>query len=137
MIRLTYDLHPFPPTGVSAVLVGLVHPRLGAPQPGDLAQRAHLPDHQSHGAAQPPRLHGAGGPQEDRRQHLQQTGAYLPPQPLESLSGLLLTTNYFTFCHGVCAVSFLTKCVSPVELHSKSEEANVPEEHSLLLWSHL
>ena len=52
-------------------------------------------------------------------------------------SVVLLTTKYFTFGNGVCVVSFLTECVSPVELHSESEEANVSEEHSLLLWSHL
>ena len=63
-----------PVSGVCGVLLGLLHPQLSAPQPHHVAQRAHLPDHQGNAAAQPPRLHGAGGPQEDRCQHLQQAG---------------------------------------------------------------
>lgn len=54
--------------------MGLIHPRFRAPQPHHVLQRTHLPDRQSHCAAQPPCLHGAGAPQEDRCQHLQQTG---------------------------------------------------------------
>lgn len=70
-----FAAHPCDPLpGVCCVLLGLVHPRLGPPQPNHVLQRAHLPDRQSHGAAEPPCVHGAGAAQEDRRQHLQQAG---------------------------------------------------------------
>lgn len=60
--------------GVSSVLLGLLYSRLGAPQSRHVFQRAYLPDCESHCAAQPPGLPGAGAAQEDRCKHLQQAG---------------------------------------------------------------
>lgn len=60
--------------GVSSVLLGLLHSRLGAPQSRHVFQRAYLPDRESHGAAQPPGLPGASAAQEDQCEHLQQAG---------------------------------------------------------------
>lgn len=61
-------------SGVGCVFLGFVHPRLHPPEPDHGAQRTDLSDRESHGAAQSSGLHGAGPPQENRRQHLQQTG---------------------------------------------------------------
>ncbi|KAL0171175.1 hypothetical protein M9458_031486, partial [Cirrhinus mrigala] len=58
---------------VGCVFLGFVHPRLHPSEPHHDAQRANLPDRESHGSAQSPGVCGAGAAQEDRRQHLQQT----------------------------------------------------------------
>lgn len=76
-LRFTELKHIF--SYISAVcylLLGLIYPRFCTSEPRHVSQWTHLPDHQSHSAAQPPSLHGAGAPQEDRCQHLQQAGQY-------------------------------------------------------------
>lgn len=99
------------------MLVGFVHPRLRPSEPRHGAQRTHLSDRESHSAAQPPGLNGAGPAQENRRQHLQQTG---------EISHLIYSDEWFAH-EGLCVVEF----------HSESEEEDVSEERSAHVWSHV